>query len=384
MIVALSLILSLLALALAGLSLFVFAEVGLASRVLRKHNQQDASAILAEDAKSLGPITIIVPAHNEGDFIRPTLGNAKAQLRPQDRLLVVADNCSDDTADIARAAGADVIERSDTTKRGKGYALQFAIDHLVAQNPDTAPAFICILDADCLFTPKALQITTAAAAQSTRPAQALYMMRAPEGASPKQKMAAFAWALMNKARMAGLYHIADVTRLTGSGMVLPWSIAKTLNVASGEIVEDLALTITLTQKDKAPILVAQAEVYSTFPSEERAAAKQHARWEHGALRLAQRKAFGLAADGLIARSAQKFALALDIAIPPLVMFGALIVALSGAALIFGAVTQIWLPLSLCLLARCSAWRDDRARLEPCGARYFACARLARRAYLCAG
>ncbi len=46
-------------------------------------------------------------------------------LKKQDRLVVVADNCSDATAEIARAMGATVIERHDETNKGKGYALDY-------------------------------------------------------------------------------------------------------------------------------------------------------------------------------------------------------------------------------------------------------------------
>src|ERR1700722_15473823 len=58
------------------------------------------------------PVVILIPAHDEGRAILPTLGDVKAQLKPGDRLLVVADNCSDDTAEVAEAAGAEGIRRN--------------------------------------------------------------------------------------------------------------------------------------------------------------------------------------------------------------------------------------------------------------------------------
>src|SRR5579863_7161384 len=62
------------------------------------------------------PVAVLVPAHNESVGVLPTLANLQDQLCPHDRLLVVADNCSDDTAAVARAAGAEVIERNDPTR----------------------------------------------------------------------------------------------------------------------------------------------------------------------------------------------------------------------------------------------------------------------------
>jgi cellulose synthase/poly-beta-1,6-N-acetylglucosamine synthase-like glycosyltransferase len=64
--------------------------------------------------------TVLMAAHNEGAGILPTIRNIQAQLGPNDRILVVADNCTDDTAAIVQAAGVEVIVRADPARRGKG------------------------------------------------------------------------------------------------------------------------------------------------------------------------------------------------------------------------------------------------------------------------
>ena len=68
---------------------------------------------------------IIVPAHNEAAGIAATVASLRALDYPaaQFRILVIADNCTDDTAARARAAGATVLEREHATEKGKGYAL---------------------------------------------------------------------------------------------------------------------------------------------------------------------------------------------------------------------------------------------------------------------
>src|SRR5262249_30802324 len=93
-------------------------------------------------------VAVLMPAHDEATGIRKSLENLLPQLLPTDRLVVIADNCSDDTASIAAAAGAEVIERRDPTRRGKGYALDFGVRHL-EQNP---PQVVIIADADCSFS----------------------------------------------------------------------------------------------------------------------------------------------------------------------------------------------------------------------------------------
>src|SRR6185436_16232635 len=78
---------------------------------------------LLPDRSLRRPLAVLVPAHNEGSGLLPTIANIQSQLGPGDRLLVVADNCSDDTAAVARQNGAEVVERTDPTRLGKGFAL---------------------------------------------------------------------------------------------------------------------------------------------------------------------------------------------------------------------------------------------------------------------
>jgi glycosyltransferase involved in cell wall biosynthesis len=71
---------------------------------------------------------IIVPAHNEASVIERTVASLRKIDWPPEgfRILVIADNCTDRTAALARLAGATVLERHDAALRGKGYALNFA------------------------------------------------------------------------------------------------------------------------------------------------------------------------------------------------------------------------------------------------------------------
>src|SRR5437588_6109247 len=74
-----------------------------------------AKPAIPVEAKSPYRLAVIVPAHNESNGIVPTIEDIKPQLRPGDRLIVVADNCTDDTAAVASSAGAEVISRNDLT-----------------------------------------------------------------------------------------------------------------------------------------------------------------------------------------------------------------------------------------------------------------------------
>ena len=322
-----------------------------------------AGAILPDRKRKPGDkrparIAVIIPAHNEGECLAPTIADVKSQLTEDDRVIVVADNCSDNTADVAISAGAESLVRTDENNRGKGYALQFALNAL----KDSPPDVVVFIDADCRLGGDVIEKVSSASLLAMRPAQALYLMQAPAGAPPQRRIAEFAWTLINRVRMSGLYNLFDTTRLTGAGMALPWALADKLNVGTGEIVEDLSLSLDLTRDGVAPIYVGDAIVTSEFPSSEDAAAKQRARWEHGSMRLARRNLGGLFLDGLKRGDTRLIAMALDLAIPPLTVFASVLfvglVAAATALVLLNIAEPFILILISCFLfggAVAAAW-----------------------------
>lgn len=126
-------------------------------------------------------IAIMIPAHDEGAGLLPSVSDAQGQLRPGDRLLIIADNCSDDTAKVARSAGAEVIERHDPGKVGKGYALDWGLRHLQTDPPE----IVIVVDADCRLKECTIDRLTRSCQATGRPTQALYrMMNALKGDEP--------------------------------------------------------------------------------------------------------------------------------------------------------------------------------------------------------
>ena len=132
------------ALALPALSLLV-----LTLAALRQRHQTDRPLT----APPAPRVAVLVPAHNESANLLPTLACLRQQLGPRDRLMVIADNCQDDSAALARAAGAEVVERQDATLRGKGYALAYGVDQLRSDPPDV----VLVVDADCTLSEGALE-----------------------------------------------------------------------------------------------------------------------------------------------------------------------------------------------------------------------------------
>ena len=207
-------------------------------------------------------VAILVPAHNESAGIQSTLDNIKPQLLPGDRLLVVADNCTDDTAAVATRAGAEVIIRNDPETLGKGYALDFGIKHLEL-NP---PEIVIFIDADCKAAEGAIDRLAATCAATNRPVQALYLMSAPDGSPVKYHVAEFAWRVKNWVRPLGLNALNLPCQLMGSGMAFPWEVIRAANLAHGSIVEDMKLGLELAQSGTPPLFCPAAKITSHFPS----------------------------------------------------------------------------------------------------------------------
>lgn len=304
------------------------------------------------------PLAVLVPAHDESAGIAATLRTLVAQLAPNDCLLVVADNCSDDTARVAAEAGAEVITRVDPVRRGKGYALDFGIRHL----EEAPPAVVVIVDADCELHPGSLDRLARLCTGSARPVQALDLMHAPPGAPLKTRIAAFAWVLKNQVRPLGYLRLGLPCQLMGTGMAFPWELIRSSPLASGHIVEDLRLGLDLAAAGAPPLFCPQALVTSVFPSHTQGIADQRARWEEGHVVTIVQEAPLAFWRALVRRRPALAAMALDLCIPPLTILVLLLVLQSVLAGMFfmsgGASAPLWLALvalATVLLATGIAW-----------------------------
>ena len=272
-----------------------------------------------------GTVAVLMPAHDEAGGIEPAIRAVRSQLEPGDRLLVVADNCSDATAAVARGAGAEVIERHDSVRRGKGYAL----DHGVRALEQAPPASVLILDADCIVAPGAVQTLAATSLASHRPVQGLYLMHPPPGARLEMRIAAFAWIVRNQLRPLGAAVLGAPCQLMGTGMAFPWPMLRDAPLATGHLVEDMQLGLDLARAGALPLFCPAAGVSSVFPLDRAAQRTQRTRWEHGHLTTLLGVGPRLFALGLFRGRPGAMAMALDLMVPPLAALVLLLVALAG-------------------------------------------------------
>jgi cellulose synthase/poly-beta-1,6-N-acetylglucosamine synthase-like glycosyltransferase len=278
-------------------------------------------------------VAVLVPAHNESTGLLDTIHDIKAQLSSNDRLLVVADNCTDDTSEIAGAAGAEVTERFHFSDIGKGYALDWGVQQLKADPPE----IVIIIDADCRVAKDTISRLATVCAEKGRPVQALYLMAAPDDSPVDYRVAAFAFRVKNWVRPLGLRNLNLSCQLMGTGMAFPWDAISAADLASGSAVEDLKLGLDMVQARTPTLFCPSARVDSQFPSSVRGAETQRKRWEQGHIGTIVTNVPRLAYESIATGNFRLLLLTLDAAIPPVTLLGLLIclmAVISGVATLF--------------------------------------------------
>ena len=292
-------------------------------------------------------LAVLVPAHNEAAVIAGTLQAIRVQLSPNDRMLVVAANCSDETAAIARAAGAEVVERFDAHQRGKSYALDFGVRHLKRDPPDV----VIVIDADCVPDEGTLKTLGRHVVELGRPAQALDVIVPPQNANSRYiKIAGFAAKVKNVLRPLGAQRMGLPCQLMGTGMAFPWAVISGVRLNSGELAEDLVLGLDLARQGFAPELCATARVISEFPLNSEGQGSQRARWETGHIQTIARHAPGTLLSAFRQRNMRLLGLVIDAMVPPVALHIMLVGLLCLVSLVLLIAAGTWAPFVVALTA----------------------------------
>jgi cellulose synthase/poly-beta-1,6-N-acetylglucosamine synthase-like glycosyltransferase len=257
---------------------------------------------------------VLVPAHNEQNVIEATLSNLKSELDEHTSLLVVADNCEDDTPERAERAGARVVRRVDPERRGKGYAIEFGLDELAKDPPDV----VIIVDADCRVEPGSIATLARRAHDTGRPVQAEYLIL-PQRLEPRTAINALAFMIKNRVRPLGLSRMGLPCQLTGSGMAFPWEVIRKAPPMGACLVEDMLMGLELARLGSAPLFCPEAHIRSELPTRDQAQQGQRRRWEHGHLSTLVEQGPKLLIEGLREGKLDLLALGLDLMVPPLTL-----------------------------------------------------------------
>jgi hypothetical protein len=283
---------------------------------------RDDGAPQASDELTLA---VVVPAHDEEHQIAATIRALQTTAYPpaRRRIIVVADNCSDATAQIARATGAEVLERQDPARRGKGHALAWAFPRILE---DARIDAVCIVDADCEVSANLLRALSGRLRAGADAVQARYVVSDPTTSSG----AALRWAgfaLFNVLRPRGRDRLGVSAGLLGTGAAFSRALLARSPWRAFSFAEDREQHMRWVLDGARVAFADEAEVRARAAAGGDDSRRQESRWDSGRAHLAA----GLS-PLLVARSARRRDLsAFDAALEPVLPPQSLLLAINVVA-----------------------------------------------------
>lgn len=294
---------------------------------------------------------IVVPAHDEEALIGTILSSLARIDYPAEcyDVHIIADNCTDRTAEIAREAGVHVQVRTDLEHRGKGYALSWAFNLLM--NGATRYDAYVVLDADAVVDPgllKALARGLACGAVALQSQNAV--LNAAE--SPVSALRWLALSLMNYIRPLGRNTLGGSSTLTGNGMCLTHELLVRHPWQAFGLSEDYQYYLSIISSGEKILFVPDADVRSVMPTTSRQLQTQDIRWESinpDASAWQRRISWSLLTEGLRRHSWVRLDALAELLTPPLSVLGGGSVALLIAANVLQAPIQVALAVALVVM-----------------------------------
>lgn len=278
---------------------------------------------------------VVVPAHNEAGMIQRCLASLRKLDWPAThfRLLVIADNCNDATAGLARAAGALVLERDDPTLRGKGYALRLAFEH--SRESGWADAVV-VVDADTEVSPNLLEAFAARIEGGAGAVQAHYGVLNPAD-SWRTRLMAIAHGAFHSLRSQARERLQLSCGVRGNGWCVTHCTLIKVPYRAFSLTEDLEYGIALGLAGQRVYYAGEAYANGDMATGEMIARRQRQRWEDGRFDLMRTQAVPLLLAAIRKRSQVCLDLALDLLVLPLTYVALNVIALSAAAI----VASLW-------------------------------------------
>lgn len=227
-------------------------------------------------------LAVVIPAHNEELLVARCVRSvlASTSLVTDCEIVVVADNCTDETAARAAEAGARVLVREDPNHRGKGYALRFTFDLLRAEGCD---AFL-VIDADSIVSPNLVGEVLRNFRAGSSALQCRYRV-ANDEASVRTRLMDVAFLAFNVLRPRGRAGWGLSAGIFGNGFAVHRETLQRVPFTAESIVEDLEYYLRLIAAAERIDFIDEATVFGEIPEESQAARVQRSRWEGGRLRM---------------------------------------------------------------------------------------------------
>ena len=233
-------------------------------------------------------IGVLIPAHNEENGIAHTIAGVVACDYPvnQFSIYVIADNCTDHTAQEARKAGAFVFERFDNLNRGKGQALDWFLKNFteIYLNTDA----ITIIDADVSPDRNYLREISASLSNPKTEVVQAFNSVSNYNAGWRPALSDAAFNIFCHLRMAGSVQLSGTAVLKGNGMAFRTELLKQYGWPCHSEVEDMEFTLRLLVDGITVNYNPDAVIRSEMVTSGKSASSQRSRWEGGRFMLVRK------------------------------------------------------------------------------------------------
>ena len=229
-------------------------------------------------------LAVVIPAHNEAGAIVRCIRSVAECMRPEGvevAIVVVADNCTDATADLSRAANARVLVRRNLQNRGKGFALEFAFSQLMDEGFDV----FFVVDADSVVDTNLIVEAVRLFRAGADGVQARYVVLNND-ASLRTRLMSVALMAFNVLRPRGRERMHLSVGIFGNGFALSRATLKAVPYDAHSLVEDLEYHLRIVEAGRKIRFADRARVRADMPVEGRGVSSQRARWEGGRLAVA--------------------------------------------------------------------------------------------------
>ena len=225
---------------------------------------------------------MILPAHNEASVIGALVESLQALDYPKELydIYVIADNCTDNTAQIAKDLGAIVYERFDEKRKTKGFAMQWFLNQKIKENADY-DAF-CVFDADNVVDKNFLNAMNKKLCQGEEIVQGYRDIKNPADSWISAGYALFYW-MMNRFYHLARYNLGLSPLINGTGFMVDFNLIKPTGWDTITLTEDIEFSLKNIAKGRKLGWATDAIVYDEQPTEFKQSWSQRSRWTVGHL-----------------------------------------------------------------------------------------------------
>lgn len=234
-----------------------------------------------EDLEPSKRFALVVCAHNESAVIEGIVDNLQKLDYPKELydVYVLADNCTDNTAELSRKGGALVYERFNDKLRGKGYALKEFFEEFLFKTGDKYDA-VAVFDADNLVSTNYLKKMNNELLRGNKVMQCYLDTKNPDDTWITLSYALSYW-IMNRAFQLARKRLGLSAAIGGTGFCISMDVLREIGWDALSLTEDLEFTMKCIMRGIKVVWVHTAKIYDEKPLEFKASYRQRLRWLQG-------------------------------------------------------------------------------------------------------